>query len=350
MSMILVTGVPGWLGTRLARVLVEGLPDYPQVAAPDPSRRVRCLVRRETGDAKLPALGPSVELVEGDLRQPETLKAFFKDAEGATLFHCAGVIHPRARTSEFYDVNVTGATNLLNAAEAAGVRRAVMVSSNSPIGNNPSPTHRFTEDSPYNPYMNYGRSKHLMELAIKDVQARGKLQTVIVRPPWFYGPDQPPRQTLFFTMIKTGRAPILGDGGNYRSMVYIDNLCYGLLLCADTPNAVGQTYWIADERPYPMSQIVDTIERLLETDFRMAVAHKRMRLPFIVGEIATLVDGTIQGLGRYHQKIHVLSEMNKTIACAIGKAQRDLGYRPVIALEEGMRRSIRWCLDNGLTI
>jgi nucleoside-diphosphate-sugar epimerase len=44
----------------------------------------------------------------------------------------------------------------------------------------------------------------------------------------------------------------------------------------------------------------------------------------------------------YEQKIHVLSEMNKTIACSVAKAQRELRYAPVIALEEGMRRSIRW--------
>jgi nucleoside-diphosphate-sugar epimerase len=42
-----------------------------------------------------------------------------------------------------------------------------------------------------------------------------------------------------------------------------------------------------------------------------------------------------------------LSEMNKTIACSVDKAKRVLGYKPTIALEEGMRRSIRWCLDNG---
>jgi nucleoside-diphosphate-sugar epimerase len=43
----------------------------------------------------------------------------------------------------------------------------------------------------------------------------------------------------------------------------------------------------------------------------------------------------------------VLSEMNKTIACSIGKAERELGYDPKVALEEGMRRSIRFMLDRG---
>jgi nucleoside-diphosphate-sugar epimerase len=51
-------------------------------------------------------------------------------------------------------------------------------------------------------------------------------------------------------------------------------------------------------------------------------------------------------MGIYHQKIHVLSEMNKTIACTIAKAERELGYRPEVELEEGMRRSIAWCLQS----
>ena len=50
--------------------------------------------------------------------------------------------------------------------------------------------------------------------------------------------------------------------------------------------------------------------------------------------------GGIQALGGYHQKIHVLSEMNRTISCTIEKAQRELGYKPTIELEEGMRRSL----------
>lgn len=79
--------------------------------------------------------------------------------------------------------------------------------------------------------MNYGRSKMLMEQVVHEYQARGKLETVILRPTWFYGPNQPERQTTFFRMIKNGMSPIAGDGENLRSMVYIDNLCQAMLLC-----------------------------------------------------------------------------------------------------------------------
>jgi nucleoside-diphosphate-sugar epimerase len=67
----------------------------------------------------------------------------------------------------------------------------------------------------------------------------------------------------------------------------------------------------------------------------------------VASEVALAVDATLQRAGLYNQKIHVLSEMNKTIACSVEKARGELGYRPGVELREGMRRSIAWCIENG---
>jgi nucleoside-diphosphate-sugar epimerase len=135
-----------------------------------------------------------------------------------------------------------------------------------------------------------------------------------------------------------------------RSMAYTDNICQGLLLCEKHEAARGQVYWIADENPYEMRQIIDTIERVMERDFRIPVAHKRIRLPGFVSDLARMVDWILQKLGLYHQKIHVLSEMNRNIACSVDKAKRELGYQPEVALEEGMRRSIEWLRSRDVEI
>lgn len=347
MSLALVTGAPGWLGTRLVQVLVDGLPESPHVAH-DPQRRVRCLVLPSADTKALPS-GPRVETATGDVSQAESLAALFDGAKGATVFHSAGVIHPSKGVKELYRVNVEGTRNMLAAARAAGVRRFIHVSSNSPIGCNPSPDHVFDESSPYNPYMHYGRSKKIAEDLVNEAGQSGELETVIIRPPWFYGPNQPARQGLFFTMIRTGKVPLVGGGNNRRSMAYIDNICQGLLLCDQVAAAKGQTYWIADREPYSMNQIIETIEEVMKSDFGVAVAGKRMKLPGFASSVAWLVDKTLQGMGLYHQKIHVLSEMNKTIACTVAKAERELGYKPAVALREGMRRSLAWMAENGQT-
>ena len=344
---VIVTGALGWLGMSLVQALVKGLPDHDDLKEPQADLRVRCLILPEQDAAPLKNISDRIEVVTGDIRDPSDCARLCEGAKGSIVFHTAGIIHPR-NVAEFYQINLNGTTNLLDAAICAGVKRAVIVSSNSPCGCNPHPDHLFDEFSPYRPYMHYGRSKMRMELAVKQRQER--IETVIIRPPWFYGPNQPPRQTLFFQMIRDGKAPIVGSGRNLRSMSYIDNLCLGLLLAATVEQANGQLYWIADKRPYSMNEVVDTVERLLENEFGQKCVHKRMRLPGFASEVAFAVDATLQAAGLYHQKIHVLSEMNKTIVCSVTKAEKELGYRPAVDLEEGMRRSLRWCMTEGIKI
>jgi nucleoside-diphosphate-sugar epimerase len=344
---ILITGAGGWLGKRLVGKIAtrdfaaDVLDHLPRSAS------IRCLVLPGENWDALRASG--AEVMEGDLRNPQHCMKFCGGAEGAILLHAAGVIHPR-RVKEFYEVNALGTQNVLNAAIAARVRRAVIVSSNSPMGVNPFPGHLFDESSPYRPYMNYGRSKMQMELKVREIAGKDRIEAVLVRAPWFYGPGQPRRQTVFFSMIREGKAPIVGSGNNLRSMAYIDNLCEGLLLAALVEGAKGRTYWIADRRPYSMNEIVDTVERLLEQEFNLPVAHQRLRLPNIASGVATEADRFLQWLGLYNQKIHVLSEMNKNIACSVAKAEAELGYRPTVELEEGMRRSLAYCLEQGIQI
>jgi nucleoside-diphosphate-sugar epimerase/choline dehydrogenase-like flavoprotein len=347
---VLVTGSPGWLGTRFVETLVTTATAPGAAAVCDAETQVHCLVQRDADPTILERLDERVVVQEGDLTDGGSLRQFTRAAAGGLLVHIAGVVHPRRWTRDFERINVDGTRRLLEAAEEAGVRRAVVVSSNSPIGCNAHPEDLFDETSPYNPYMGYGRSKARMEAVVREVHGRGRLETVIIRPPWFYGPHQPARQTLFFSMIKNGKFPILGDGQQRRSMAYVDNICQGILLAAVAPGANGEVYWIADARPYTMNEIVDTVEDVLERDFGIRCSHRRLRLPAFVGTGARIADAALQALGLYHQKIHVLGEMQQTIACSIDKARRELGYEPRFALRDGMHASIRWCLDNGLWI
>ncbi len=344
---VLLTGATGWLGRRVLSALLREIGDLPtprvEVA------KLRALV--PVGEPFHALTERGVEVVQGDLRDPSALADFTKGAQDGLLIHVAGIIHPPGRTSYFDAINHLGAMSVYEAAGRAGVRRAVVISSNSPFGYNPTPDDRFTEESPFQPYMGYGRSKMKMEQALLRKIADGTSpECVILRPPWFYGPGQPPRQTLFFTMIKKGKFPLMGTGENKRSMGYVDSLAQGILLAAAHPDATGETFWLADRRPYSMNEIISTVRAVLREDFGMTVSGNTLRVPSVVADVARLCDGALQGIGLYHQKIHVLSEMNLTITCDIEKAERILGYDPQIELREGMRRSIEWCLANDLVI
>ena len=343
---LVITGANGWLGRALlARVLspTAGL-EYQHVVA----------VARDYAEGRalqtyLPGLGSrDVSLRFTDLAAPVEHDHLFSDIRGEIdIVHTAGVIHPR-RLRDFELVNSDGTRRLAAAARRAEVRRMVHVSSNSPFGVNALRTDRFRQVEPYQPYLEYGRTKMLGEMAVLEEVSRG-LSANIIRPPWFYGPHQPARQTTFFSMVKSGRFPVFGDGGQNRSMVYVDNLVDGILGALHWTGSPGQGWWIADRNPYTVAEIVATVGRAL-TDEGHEVRPPSLRLPDIVGNLAELADRILQKSGRYVQQVHVLGEMNKTIACDISASVRDLGYDPQIDLYEGMRRSIRWCAENGIEL
>ena len=343
----ILTGGSGWLGRRVALALTKGMSELGEIGKG--GQKVSCLVPAGENTSDLQGLG--VQIVHGGVNDALALEDLMRDASGGVLIHMAGLIHPPGRTEWFNSVNVDGTRQVLEMAKRFGIRRMVVMSSNSPFGGNPSPQDSFNEDSPYKPYMGYGKSKMQMEKLLLAHMASGSgPEVVLLRAPWFYGPGQPPRQTLFFTMVKEGKFPIIGDGLNRRSMGYVDSLALGILLAAEKVEAANQVFWLADKTPYTMLQIINTVKEVLRDDFGMQVSRRQLHLPSITSDIARVVDGTLQSLGLYHQKFHVLSEMNMTIACNIQKAQAVLGYEPLVALREGMRRSVEWCLEQGYKI
>lgn len=336
-AVTVITGASGWLGRALVHRLLA-----------DTSRRRLRLLARTTAEAEaLSALG-DVEVVVGDIAKPDTIARLLNGTgRDVDLIHAAGIIHPHT-TRQFGEVNADGTRRVAEAALDHGVRRLVHVSSNSPFGTNPQPSDTFRAQEPYNPYYGYGRSKMQGELTVFDAIERG-LDATIVRPPWFYGPFQPPRQTTFFRLVRAGKFPVVGDGEQRRSMVYIDNLVDGLIAAELTPCAKGKGYWVADERAYTVNEIVATVGRALTAE-GFSVKAPSTRLPAIVGRVAERGDRIVQGLGRYQQQLHVLGEMNHTIACDISVTRAELGYEPQVELFEGMRRSIRWCAEQGLQL
>lgn len=328
-----VTGAAGWLGRNLLRSLVAQ------------GRPVRALVQQPDEAPILELVGPQISTVTGDVRDPATLDTLFAGVDAPTVFHAAAVIHPRT-VRDFFDINVGGTELVVDQARRVGAARFVHVSSNSPFGANAAPTDRFTEDSPLHPYMGYGESKVEAEAIVTRANDRGDVETVIVRAPWFYGPYQPPRQSQWFKAVRRGRFPMLGDGTQQRSMVYTEHLVQGLLRAEATPAAAGRAYWIADAEPYELRTILATVRDALAAE-GLEVSGGQPRIPRAVGVVAEKVDGFLQGRGKYLQPVHVLGELKDTIACDITRARTELGYDPQTSLLDGMRTSIRYCLDHG---
>ena len=334
--MIYITGANGWLGLNIVKSIKNG--DSLKWGLPD--QDMTCLILPNSDKSKLLDISSDIKIIEGNLLDKNSIDIFLKSSRNQYLIHTAGIIHPK-KVKDFFLINVVGTKNLLEIAIKNSIKKAVIVSSNSPCGCNDSPDLLFDEKSPYNPYMNYGKSKMEMEIYVNKLFKKKLLDITIIRAPWFYGPNQPARQKVFFDMIRNGNGPILGDGNNLRSMAYVSNLAQGIILSLSKKVASGKTYWIADENPYTMNEIINTIESILLNHFKQECDLGRLRLPNLVSNIAETIDYYLQKLGIYHQKIHVLSEMNKHIVCDISLAKNELGYKPEYSLKKGMYNSIK---------
>ncbi|WP_193607106.1 NAD-dependent epimerase/dehydratase family protein [Nocardioides lijunqiniae] len=340
-----LTGAGGWFGRAFLDAVARPRPEHGPVAR---EGAVRVLAATPAEVPAILEVLPRAVVHVGDVADPRVLDRLLDGAEGASVVHAAGVIHPAA-VADFARVNLEGTREVLAAATRAGARRLVHVSSNSAFGVNATPDDRFRQHEPYRPYLGYGRSKMAAEQLVLETAASGRLDTVVVRPPWFYGPFQPARQSSFFTMVAGGRFPVLGDGAQRRSMVFVDNLVQGVALAEHHPDVTGQAFWVADREAYAMSDIVATVARVMREE-GYVVSGRVLRAPGLVGRLAERADRLLQDRGVYHQSLHVLGEMDKTIACDVSATVDTLGYRPHVDLAEGMRRSVRWCAAQGIVL
>jgi nucleoside-diphosphate-sugar epimerase len=106
---------------------------------------------------------------------------------------------------------------------------------------------------------------------------------------------------------------------------------------------------VADAEPYELRAVIQGVREALEAE-GVSVSTREPHLPAFAGALAAALDGFLQSRGRYVQALHVLGEIRDTIACDISKARADLGYEPRTGLVDGMRASIRWCLERGEAI
>jgi nucleoside-diphosphate-sugar epimerase len=340
-SGLVVTGAGGWFG----RTFITSLADQ-GVAVPVDT--VRAFVQAQADADFVRSTLPQAQVVVGDVRSDADVAELYAGLDTTYLVHAAGIIHPD-RITDFIAVNADGTRRVVTAALAAGAQRIVHISSNSPMGTNPSPDEVFRDDEPFNPYYGYGVSKMRAESIVRQLLETADVPGVIVRPPWFYGPHQPDRQARFLRSVRLGRFPFVGKGTNRRSMVFTEHLAQGVRLALTSQHRGLSTYWIADPQPYSMLEVIHAVREAARAE-GLEVMDRNLYLPDIVGRMAEQADSFLQSRGRYQQEIHVLGELNKNISCSIAGARRDLGYDPRTSLVDGMRRSYRYGLDNGQAV
>lgn len=319
----LITGASGFIGGHLAEGLCRRGYD------------VFCLVRKTSLVSHLRHLPAG--LISGDLTDADSLCAAVQSMDH--VFHLAGVITSLDRR-EYEAVNVQGTENLVRAVlrKAPGLKRFVFVSSISAAG--PSPADRaLSEIDEPQPVSEYGRSKLAAERIV--LNAGSKLPVTVVRPPNVLGPRQRELQESI-RMIRRRIVPALGNGRPQTSLADVDDIVEALVLSAENPRAVGETYFITDGKAYAWREIVATTIR------ELGLRPPFLRLPFAIQYAASWIEErTASRRGRRPRltREQVLAVRNCYWIYDGTKIRRQLGFRPVWDMPSSIRRTVDWILQ-----
>ena len=301
----LVTGGAGFIGSHVADALVQRSDEV--TVLDDLSTG-----RRENLDD---ALAAGAELVEGDIRDAETVSDLLRERRPEVVFHLAAQIDVRrsvADPSLDARVNVEGTINLLEAARGAEVRRFVNTSTGGAIYGEgrqlPAP-----EDHPVAPLAPYGQSKYAAEGYCSLYERLHGLSTVSLRYGNVYGPRQDPLGeagviAIFCGRLLEGARPtVFGDGRQTRDYLYVGDVVESNLAAAAS-EATGPLN-IGTGRETTVLELVDALGALGGDGFEPEFAPRRP------GEV-------------------------ERIALDSSRAREELGWQPRTGLAEGLRLTL----------
>jgi nucleoside-diphosphate-sugar epimerase len=279
-----------------------------------------------------------VECYYGSLFDPASLKQGIEDCDA--IIHVAGVTKARTE-AEYLKGNYEGTKNLVDVClkNAKKIKRFINIGSQAAMG--PSPTIiPIDENHPPNPLTYYGKSKLAAEEYV--MQHSAKLPVVNLRPSAVYGP----RDTdilAFFKTVKTGVIPQLGGVDKYLSLVHVHDLVRAIVLSIDAPKVIGQSYFIANEKPYSWQEVADATLKVLD--------KKGIKISVPIGLLKG-ISVVSEGLAALVKKPALLNnqkiiEMEPDFwTCSSDKAYQDFGFRSEIDLENGVADTIAWYKEN----
>jgi UDP-glucose 4-epimerase len=304
----LVTGGAGFIGSNLVDALLER---GDRVAVVDDLSTGR----RENLEG---ALAGGAELIECDIRDGAATAEVARRTGAEVVFHLAAQIDVRRSVADpAFDasINVSGAANVLEAARAAGCRRVVFSSTGGAIyGEGEGQKLPLAEDAPIAPMAPYGQSKFAGEGYLSLYERLYGLSSTSLRLGNVYGPRQDPLGeagviAIFCGKLMGGRRPtVYGDGKQTRDYIHVDDVVAGLLAAGEstTTGAVN----IGTGRETDVMELVALLTRLRpEASFEPEMAPAR------TGEV-------------------------QRIAIDPGRAERELGWRARVGLEEGLRLTL----------
>jgi nucleoside-diphosphate-sugar epimerase len=320
MNKVLVTGGGGFLGSSIVRMLL------------DKGLTVRSLQRSDSPELK--KLG--VEIIRGDISDRDTV---INAAEGCDMiFHVAAKAGVWGDYDAYYQCNVTGTKNIIDACQAHNIRKLIYTSSPSVVfaGDDEE---NINESTPYPDHFltAYQKTKALAEQMV--IEANNKsLATVALRPHLIWGPGDPHLVPRIIERAKAGRLRLVGKQYKLVDSTYIDNAALAHILAAEAleTNAVcsGKTYFISNGEPLPMAGLINKI--LATASLPPVTKTIPTQLAYSIGIVMEIVYKLFKLKGEPIMTRFVARQLSCAHWYDLTAAKKDLGYQAKVTIEEGM--------------
>ncbi len=308
-STVFVTGGTGFIGSHLVgRLLKEGA-------------KVHVLVRDRTNIGRLEPYRHQLCLVEGDVRQADSLVVGEK-SKPEIVFHLAayGAEGPRNSVSNAIDVNIRGLCNLLtlfSGSSGEKLRAFLCTGTDFEYGIGDGPRSETNELSPPN---YYAASKSAGWHFCQAFHELNSVPVVGVRPFFVYGPNHGARRLIPYTIIKalSGQDIKLTGCTQVRDFIFVSDVVEGMLRAATTPTAIGQVFNIGSGVGVPLRTAIERIIKLTGSMSRPLFGS----IPYRKGEIWDL-------------------------RADISKSRKVLRWEPKVDLNVGLRETVDWYRNHG---
>ena len=331
---VLVTGAGGFIGSHVAEQAVEA------------GYAVRGVVLPGEDTSLLREWG--VEIVVGDLADPEVARRAVAGCE--VIYNAMGNVNIYDPRDVLYRGNIWATESLLKAAAAAGVRRMVFASSYLvSLGGSfhywkggviaeqtPTPLRFWRWDY-------YAESKVAAEQAVLRAHDEGLLEVVPLRIGWAYGSRNRATLPVLVEMLRRGQLMIMGDGRNRLGLVHVTDVTRAFLLAASSNVAAGHPYVVEGVANQPTVTQADFLNAIAD----LVGAPRPRRVPFGVALALGTVLETIwhllgRGKGQPPLSSFVVHLVGRDQHFDTSRAQRELGWKPQVSFEAGMREIQAW--------
>ena len=322
----LVTGGGGFLGKAIVKQLLKR------------GWEVRSVSRGEYPE--LIELG--VESLRGDIADREVVEDAVEGCD--VVFHVAAKAGVWGSYESYYQANVMGTKNIIDACRAHGVGRLVYTSSPSVVYGD-DPLEGVDESVPYPPSYLAAYPETKAEAERMVLEANGEeLKTVSLRPHLIWGPGDNHLVPRIVERARLGKLKKVGDGKALVDSVYIDDAARAHLLAADALEATGapagKAYFITQDEPVAVGELIDRI--LMSGGLEPVRAHVPAKVAYGVGWAMETVYKALKKEEEPLMTRFVAKQLSTAHYFDISAAKRDLGYQPELTIAEGMERLGAW--------